>query len=88
MKIVRLATAAETLDWDYCFTTTLETAAPVEGGTLAGDLIVRGGDDNAFDDATLVLAFSILATDFTTPAATVNWMTDLAVEKLAEFSRK
>ena len=35
-----------------------------------------------------VLAFSILANNFTAPAATVNWMTDLAVEKLAEFSRK
>ena len=45
MKIVTLATAAETLGWDYRFTTTLETAAPVEGGTLAGDLIVRGGGD-------------------------------------------
>jgi D-alanyl-D-alanine carboxypeptidase/D-alanyl-D-alanine-endopeptidase (penicillin-binding protein 4) len=45
MKIVTLATAAETLGWDYRFTTTLETSAPVEGGTLAGDLIVRGGGD-------------------------------------------
>ena len=35
-----------------------------------------------------VLAFSILANNFTAPAATVNWITDLAVEKLAEFSRK
>ena len=45
MKIVTLATAARTLGWDYRFTTTLETAAPVEAGTLAGDLIVRGGGD-------------------------------------------
>ena len=35
-----------------------------------------------------VLAFSILANNFTAPAATVNWITDLAVEKLAEFRRK
>ena len=45
MKIVTLATAARTLGWDYRFTTTLETAAPVEAGTLAGDLFVRGGGD-------------------------------------------
>jgi D-alanyl-D-alanine carboxypeptidase/D-alanyl-D-alanine-endopeptidase (penicillin-binding protein 4) len=45
MKIVTLATAAETLGWDYRFTTTIETAAPVEAGTLAGDLVVRGGGD-------------------------------------------
>jgi serine-type D-Ala-D-Ala carboxypeptidase/endopeptidase (penicillin-binding protein 4) len=45
MKIVTLATAAETLGWDHQFTTTLESAAPVEAGTLAGDLIVRGGGD-------------------------------------------
>jgi serine-type D-Ala-D-Ala carboxypeptidase/endopeptidase (penicillin-binding protein 4) len=45
MKIVTLATAAETLGWDFRFTTTVETAAPVEAGTLMGDLIVRGGGD-------------------------------------------
>lgn len=33
------------------------------------------------------LAFSILANDFVIPAATVNWITDLAVEILANFSR-
>ena len=33
------------------------------------------------------LAFSILANDFVIPAATVNWITDLAVEILASFSR-
>jgi D-alanyl-D-alanine carboxypeptidase/D-alanyl-D-alanine-endopeptidase (penicillin-binding protein 4) len=32
------------------------------------------------------LAFSILANNFTAPAATINWMTDLAVESLANFS--
>ncbi len=45
MKIVTLAAAAELLGWDYRFKTTLETAAPVESGTLKGDLIVRGGGD-------------------------------------------
>jgi serine-type D-Ala-D-Ala carboxypeptidase/endopeptidase (penicillin-binding protein 4) len=45
MKILTLATAAETLGWDYCFTTRLETAAPVENGVLKGDLIVRGSGD-------------------------------------------
>ncbi|MBA3639190.1 MAG: D-alanyl-D-alanine carboxypeptidase/D-alanyl-D-alanine-endopeptidase [Acidobacteria bacterium] len=33
------------------------------------------------------LAFSILANDFVLPAATVNWIADLAVEILANFSR-
>src|SRR5205823_63535 len=45
MKILTLATAAETLGWDFCFTTTLESAAPVENGILKGDLIVRGTGD-------------------------------------------
>jgi serine-type D-Ala-D-Ala carboxypeptidase/endopeptidase (penicillin-binding protein 4) len=44
-KILTLATAAEVLGWDYRFTTTLETAAPVENGVLRGDLIVRGAGD-------------------------------------------
>ena len=33
-----------------------------------------------------LLAFSILANNFTAPAATINWMADLAVESLANFS--
>jgi D-alanyl-D-alanine carboxypeptidase/D-alanyl-D-alanine-endopeptidase (penicillin-binding protein 4) len=45
MKVVTLATAAETLGWDYRFTTTLETAAPVENGVLLGDLFIRGSGD-------------------------------------------
>jgi D-alanyl-D-alanine carboxypeptidase/D-alanyl-D-alanine-endopeptidase (penicillin-binding protein 4) len=45
MKILTLATAAETLGWDFCFTTTLETAASLENGVLEGDLIVRGTGD-------------------------------------------
>ena len=35
-----------------------------------------------------MLAFAILANDFVVPAATVNWIADLAVEVLANFSRK
>jgi serine-type D-Ala-D-Ala carboxypeptidase/endopeptidase (penicillin-binding protein 4) len=45
MKIVTLATAAETLGWDHRFKTTLETSGAIEGGVLKGDLIVRGGGD-------------------------------------------
>ena len=32
MKILTLATAADILGWDYRFTTTLETPAPIEDG--------------------------------------------------------
>jgi serine-type D-Ala-D-Ala carboxypeptidase/endopeptidase (penicillin-binding protein 4) len=35
-----------------------------------------------------MLAFSILANDFVIPAATVNWIADLGVEHLANFSRR
>jgi D-alanyl-D-alanine carboxypeptidase/D-alanyl-D-alanine-endopeptidase (penicillin-binding protein 4) len=45
MKILTLAAAAETLGWDYRFTTTLEATAAVEDGALRGDLIVKGGGD-------------------------------------------
>jgi D-alanyl-D-alanine carboxypeptidase/D-alanyl-D-alanine-endopeptidase (penicillin-binding protein 4) len=45
MKIVTLAGTAETLGWDYRFTTTLETRAPIESGVLRGDLIVRSNGD-------------------------------------------
>jgi D-alanyl-D-alanine carboxypeptidase/D-alanyl-D-alanine-endopeptidase (penicillin-binding protein 4) len=45
LKILTLATAAETLGWDYRYTTTLETAGTIENGVLHGDLIVRGSGD-------------------------------------------
>jgi serine-type D-Ala-D-Ala carboxypeptidase/endopeptidase (penicillin-binding protein 4) len=45
MKILTLATAAEVLGWDYRFTTTLETTAPIDQGVLRGDLFVRGTGD-------------------------------------------
>ena len=35
-----------------------------------------------------LLAFSILANNFTIPAATVNWIADLAIESLANHSRR
>jgi D-alanyl-D-alanine carboxypeptidase/D-alanyl-D-alanine-endopeptidase (penicillin-binding protein 4) len=45
MKIVTLAATANTLGWDYRFTTTLETAAPIASGVLQGDLVVRSNGD-------------------------------------------
>lgn len=45
---------------------------------LAGYVRSRDGE---------MLAFSILANDFNIPAATVNWVADLAVEILANFRR-
>jgi len=45
MKILTLATTAQKLGWDYRFSTVLETTAPIEGGVLRGDLIVRGNGD-------------------------------------------
>ena len=35
-----------------------------------------------------MLAFSVLANSFTIPAATVNWIADLAVERLANYTRR
>ena len=34
------------------------------------------------------LAFSVLANSFTIPAATVNWIADLAVERLSNYTRR
>ncbi len=45
MKILTLAAAAETLGWDYRYTTTLETTGTIEDGVLQGDLVVRGTGD-------------------------------------------
>lgn len=59
MKIVTLAATANALGWDYRFTTTLETAAPIVNGVLQGDLVVRGTGDptinNRANRATAVL---------------------------------
>ena len=46
--------------------------------SLSGYVKARNGE---------TLAFSILANDFLVPAATVNWIADLGVEILANFSR-
>lgn len=45
MKIVTVAAAAETLGWDYRFTTTLEAEGSIDGGILHGNLIARGTGD-------------------------------------------
>ena len=34
-----------------------------------------------------MLVFSILANDFAIPSATVNWIADLAIDFLSNFSR-
>jgi serine-type D-Ala-D-Ala carboxypeptidase/endopeptidase (penicillin-binding protein 4) len=47
--------------------------------SLSGYVRTRDGE---------MLAFSIIANDFVIPAATVNWIADLAVEHLANFTRK
>jgi D-alanyl-D-alanine carboxypeptidase/D-alanyl-D-alanine-endopeptidase (penicillin-binding protein 4) len=46
--------------------------------SLSGYVTTRDGEP---------LAFAILANDFVVPAATVNWIADLAVEVLANFRR-
>ena len=45
MKLFTMAAAAARLGWDYRFRTTLQSAAPIVNGVLAGDLIVRGSGD-------------------------------------------
>jgi D-alanyl-D-alanine carboxypeptidase/D-alanyl-D-alanine-endopeptidase (penicillin-binding protein 4) len=45
MKILTVAVAAETLGWDYRFSTTLQARGTISGGVLHGDLIVTGNGD-------------------------------------------
>jgi D-alanyl-D-alanine carboxypeptidase/D-alanyl-D-alanine-endopeptidase (penicillin-binding protein 4) len=45
MKILTVAAAAQALGWDYRFTTTLETSAPIENGVVRGDVFVRSNGD-------------------------------------------
>jgi serine-type D-Ala-D-Ala carboxypeptidase/endopeptidase (penicillin-binding protein 4) len=45
MKVVTLSAAAERLGWDYRYRTLLRSSAPVENGTLRGDLEVVGSGD-------------------------------------------
>jgi D-alanyl-D-alanine carboxypeptidase/D-alanyl-D-alanine-endopeptidase (penicillin-binding protein 4) len=56
----------------------LKTGTIANVRSLSGYVRTRDGE---------VLAFSILANNFAIPAATVNWITDLAVETLANFTR-
>jgi hypothetical protein len=35
-----------------------------------------------------MLVFAIIANDFVVPASTVNWIADLAVEVLSNFTRR
>jgi D-alanyl-D-alanine carboxypeptidase/D-alanyl-D-alanine-endopeptidase (penicillin-binding protein 4) len=51
MKIITLAAAAERLGWDYTYETRVLTSGLLEGGTLAGDLIVVGSGDPSFTAA-------------------------------------
>jgi serine-type D-Ala-D-Ala carboxypeptidase/endopeptidase (penicillin-binding protein 4) len=45
MKILTLAVAAESLGWDYRFSTTLHARGTIAGGVLHGDLIVKSNGD-------------------------------------------
>ena len=45
MKILTLAAAADSLGWDYRFTTTLEARGAISNGVLHGDLIVKSNGD-------------------------------------------
>jgi serine-type D-Ala-D-Ala carboxypeptidase/endopeptidase (penicillin-binding protein 4) len=45
MKILTLAVAAESLGWDYRFTTTLEARGTIANGVLHGDLVVKSNGD-------------------------------------------
>ena len=58
MKLVTLAAAAERLGWDDRFETALLTGAPIRGGTLQGDLVVRGEGDPTLDAAGAGNAFA------------------------------
>ena len=47
MKVVTAAVAGAAVGWDFTFTTTVEIAGTVDGGTLSGDLVLRGSGDPA-----------------------------------------
>src|SRR4051812_31786175 len=46
-KLVSVATAVDTVGWDYRFTTTLRASGPIDAGALHGDLLVVGSGDPA-----------------------------------------
>jgi D-alanyl-D-alanine carboxypeptidase/D-alanyl-D-alanine-endopeptidase (penicillin-binding protein 4) len=64
--------------------TRAEGNAEAKTGSIA-NVRALSGYVRTRDGETLV--FSILANDFVVPAATVNWIADLAVEILANFTR-
>lgn len=45
MKVVTVAAAAERLGWNHRFETTLSATGEIRGGTIEGDLVVRGTGD-------------------------------------------
>ena len=47
MKVVTAAVAGAAVGWDFTFTTTVELAGTLDGGTLNGDLVLRGSGDPA-----------------------------------------
>ena len=49
-KVLTAASALDHLGPAYRFRTTVEALGDVEGGVLAGDLVVRGGGDPSFED--------------------------------------
>jgi D-alanyl-D-alanine carboxypeptidase/D-alanyl-D-alanine-endopeptidase (penicillin-binding protein 4) len=57
----------------------VKTGSISNARSLSGYVRTRDGE---------MLVFAILANDFIIPAATVNWIADLAVEHLANFTRK
>lgn len=65
--------------------TRAEANATAKTGSIA-NVRALSGYVRTRDDETLV--FAILANDFTIPAATVLWIADLAVETLANFTRR
>ncbi len=50
MKLVTLAAAAELLGWGHQFETKVASLAPLDEGTLRGDLIVVGGGDPSISE--------------------------------------
>ena len=65
--------------------TRAEGNARVKTGSIS-NMRALSGYVNTRDGEPVV--FAILANDFTLPAATINWITDLAVEIVANFTRQ
>jgi D-alanyl-D-alanine carboxypeptidase/D-alanyl-D-alanine-endopeptidase (penicillin-binding protein 4) len=63
MKIVTAAAAAEHLGWHHQFETKVVTTAPLENGTLRGDLVVVGGGDPGISERNVASQLKALAQD-------------------------